>query len=407
MRAEVPAAGTEDIKTEFPAVQRCIYMDVANQGLISRTTKASADVHLGKRLIGENDEMEMLQLVERTRERFAKFIGASADEIAVTKNASEGLNIIANAIDWKSGDNVVLCPKLEHANNVLPWVWAKERHGIDLRLVEPENGHLPSATMAQAVDTRTRLVAVPTATMIPGFRSDLAPLVNACRSHNAFLVADATQTVGILHTDVNELGVDGLAVSTVKGLMGFYGLGFLYCRKAFAERFMPTYIARFSIDLGDAPESAPIPAHFKLRAGASRFDIGHYNFPGIAAAYTSMGQLSGIGTKSIEAKVTRLAAQLASKLIAAGVPVCGGEPGRHTGSIVAIGDVTSLDGAAACGIDINSLHRHLIQKNIIVSVRRGMLRFSLHHYNTDEDVARVVEHANAWLKARPAQEAPP
>lgn len=403
MRLDHPAAGIEDIKAEFPAIQHCIYMDVANQGLISRTTRTSADVHLGKRLIGDNDESEMLQLVERTRERFARFIGAGADEIAVTKNASEGLNIIANAIDWIPGDNVVLCPKLEHANNVLPWVRLKERYGVHLRMIEPEDGHIPGATMARAVDSRTRVVSLSTATMVPGFRTELAQLVSTCRSHSAFLLADATQTVGILHTDVGEQGVDGLVVSTVKGLMGFYGLGFLYCRRAWAERFMPAYVARFSVDLGDAPESAPIPERFKLRAGAARFDIGHYNFPGIVAAYTSLGQLSSIGTKVIEDRVTLLASQLASELITLGLPVCGGKPGRHIGSIVAVGDVASCDGSADNGADIASLHRHLMQNKVIVSTRRGMLRFSLHLYNSDNDVARVVGYVKDWLKRRPAQ----
>jgi cysteine desulfurase/selenocysteine lyase len=376
---------------------------VANQGLISRTTRTAADAHLGKRLIGDNDEMDMLQLVERTRERFAKFIGARADEISITKNASEGLNIIANIIDWQPDDNVVVCTKLEHANNVLPWLSVKQRHGVDLRIIAPENGHLPSDSMAQAIDGRTRLVAISTASMIPGFRANLAPIARACRAHNAFLLADATQTVGILHTDVAELEVDGLAVSTVKGLMGFYGLGFLYCRKSWAERFTPTYVARFSVDLGDAPESAPIPEDYKLRSGAPRFDIGHYNFPGVAAAYVSLGQLMDFGTRAIDDKVTQLAAKLSSDLIALGLPVCGGQPGRHTGSIVAVGDMASLDGATAGHDDIVSLHRHLMQNKVMVSVRRGMLRFSLHLYNNEDDVARVVDHARAWLKTRHAK----
>jgi cysteine desulfurase / selenocysteine lyase len=83
----------------------------------------------------------------------------------------------------------------------------------------------------RAVDSRTCVVALSTATMISGFRTDLEPIVKVCRTHGSFLLADTTQSVGILHTDVAQIGLDGLAVSTVKGLMGFYGLGFLYsCR---------------------------------------------------------------------------------------------------------------------------------------------------------------------------------
>ena len=74
--------------------------------------------------------------------------------------------------------------------------------------------------MADAVTDRTRLVVAATTTFAPGYRCDLAPLSAACRRHDAFLLVDAVQSVGILHTDVEAMGVDGLAVSTQKGLLG-------------------------------------------------------------------------------------------------------------------------------------------------------------------------------------------
>jgi cysteine desulfurase / selenocysteine lyase len=397
MKIESRVADNAALAKEFPATQRCIYMDVANQGLISRTTKASCDAHLQNRMDGRNDEAEMLQLVEQTRSRFAHFISADAQEISITKNASEAINIIANAIEWRSGDNIVLCPKLEHANNVLPWVGVAKRKGIELRVVEPEKGHIPSDAVARSIDSRTRAVAISTTTMVPGFRTRVEPIAMACKERGAFLMADATQSVGIMHTDVTELGVDGLAVSSVKGLMGFYGVGFLYCRRAWAERFTPVALARFSVDLGDAPESAPIFDRFKLRPGAERFDIGHYNFPGVTAVYSSLGQLLDVGTKKIETNVHRLTARLANELIELGLPVCGGSPGVHTGSIVAVGDVRSLDGQAASHEQIESLWRHLVEHDVIVSVRRGMLRFSLHHYNSDDNIDRVVDLTKSWL----------
>ncbi len=383
---------------EYPALRRCIYMDVANQGLISRTTRQSCDVHLDNQMHGRNDEPQMLQLVERTRERFAQFIGAGPEDIAITKNASEAINIIANAIEWRPGDNVVFCPKLEHANNVVPWLGVAQRKSVELRAAEPERGQVSTHAIAGMIDSRTRVVTLASATMVPGFLTNFGPIVKACRQHGAFLMADATQSVGIMHTDVAALGIDGLAVSTVKGLMGFYGLGFLYCRREWAERFMPAAIARFSVDLGAAPESAPVLGSFKLRPGAMRFDVGHYNFPAVAAAYASLGQLAAIGTMAIETKVRRLAARLASELLALGLPVCGGTPGAHIGSIVAVGDATKLDDPPTKDGAIESLCNHFLNHDVMVSVRRGLLRFSLHHYNSDADVNRVVALTKTWLE---------
>jgi cysteine desulfurase / selenocysteine lyase len=106
---------------------------------------------------------------------------------------------------------------------------------------------------------------------------------------------------------------------------------------------MPAYLEDLASTSATLPESAPVLGSFKLRPGATRFDIGHYNFPGVAAAYSSLGQLLEVGTKAIDANVRRLTARLASELIELGLPVCGGLPGVHTGSIVALGDVRSLD----------------------------------------------------------------
>ncbi|RWI83731.1 MAG: aminotransferase class V-fold PLP-dependent enzyme [Mesorhizobium sp.] len=385
------------LRHEFPATKSAIYMDVANQGLISRTTRMSMEKHLDNRLNGLNDEEQMMELVEATRSKFAEFVGARKDEIAVTKNASEGINIIGNAIDWKSGDNVVLCQKLEHANNILPWLQLRDKYKIELRVVEPDNGSIPPEAVAKAVDARTRIVTLSTVTMVPGFKMTMKPITEACRRFGAFLLADASQSVGILHTDVSDLGVDGLVASSYKGLMGLYGLGFLYCRQEWADRLNPAYLARFSVDLGNAPESAAISDSVKLRSGAPRFEIGHYNFPGVIASHASMIQLMEIGTTSIEQSVTSVASRLASGLLELGLPVCGGVPGDHMGSMVALGDPAALDGSRDVDRRIHSLHQHLTKNKVIVSMRRGMLRFSLHLYNTADEADHVVGVAKKWL----------
>ncbi|OBP75111.1 cysteine desulfurase [Mesorhizobium loti] len=385
------------LRQEFPATKSTIYMDVANQGLISRTTRTSMDQHLDNRLNGLNDEEGMMELVERTRSRFAQFIGAEKDEIAVTKNASEGINIIGNSFAWLPGDNVVLCRELEHANNILPWLQLRDRYRIELRVVEADSGAIPCDALAKAIDARTRIVTLSTVTMVPGFKTAMEPIARACKRVGAFLLADASQSVGILHTDVTRLGVDGLVASSYKGLMGLYGLGFLYCRQEWADRLSPAYLARFSVDLGNAPESAPIFDTVKLRPGAPRFEIGHYNFPGVIAAYASMGQLLEIGTPAIERSVSSVARRLVSGLLDLGLPVCGGAPGDHTGSIIALGELAALAGSRDADNRIHSLHEHLSNNKVIVSVRRGMLRFSLHLYNTADDADQVVSLAKDWL----------
>ena len=85
-----------------------------------------------------------------------------------------------------------------------------------------------------------------TVTFAPGFRTDVAALGRLCRERDVLLLVDAAQSAGVLHTDVQRSGIDAFAVSTQKGLLGLYGMGFLYCRRAWAERLEPAYLARFA-----------------------------------------------------------------------------------------------------------------------------------------------------------------
>src|SRR5687768_7339687 len=84
-----------DAYHEFPATAQLIYMDVAARGVISRTVRTALDTHLDGRMLGSAEKDEYFTLVERTRRRFAQLINAGADEVALTKNVSEGLNTVA------------------------------------------------------------------------------------------------------------------------------------------------------------------------------------------------------------------------------------------------------------------------------------------------------------------------
>lgn len=390
------AVSVAEARAWFPATERCIYMDVSNQGLISRATRESFEAHLEKRMQGDNDELELLGLVERTRERYARFINADADEVAMVKSASEALGLAASAFLWKPGDNVVLCAEVEHGNNVYPWLNLRERYGIEVRTVPARADHIPIDAMIAAMDARTRILTASTVTTSPGFRTDAEALGRACRDREVFFLLDGAQTAGILHTDVKALHADGFAASTVKGLMGLYGMGLLYMRREWAERLTPPYIARFSVDLGDLPEAAMTGLNYRLRAGAKRFDAGHYNFPGTIAVFTSLGQLASVGTRAIETHVVALASRLAQGFIDLGIPVAGGRPGPHTSSIVSVGVSKPGFFSTASDPGLADLGEHLTKSGVVFSIRRGLLRFSLHLYNTEAEIDRVLDLARSW-----------
>lgn len=379
-------------------------MDVAVRGLLSSVVRAAVDEYLDAHMSGEWDKGQMLASVESAREAFANLVNAEPDEIAITKNASEGLNAIAASLPWGRGDNVVFCPELEHPNNVYPWLNLKGRYGIEVRTVEPRDGHIPSDEIAAAMDDRTRLVTVPTISFSPGFITEVRPIADACRRSGAFFLVDAAQSVGVVHTDVEAMGIDGLAAATQKGLLAFYGAGFLYCRREWAERIRPAYLARFGVALGgDSHETAMDREKLQLAAGARRFDLGNYNYLGVTAAKASLEFLLGLGVQRIEPYVRSLAARLAGGMLELGLPVAGGEPGPHLGHIVAVGESGGGRHYTADDPRMNRLYEHLVGNRVRLAIRRGILRFSLHVYNNEADVDRVLGLTSDWLASSTAE----
>jgi cysteine desulfurase/selenocysteine lyase len=388
------------LRADFPALERWTYMDVAGRGVLSRTTRAALDSHLDDRMMNGGDKERFFALIERARGRFAQLINAAADEVTYTKNISEGLNMIATGLDLKAGDNVILCPELEHPNNVYPWL-NLQRFGVEVRMVKPRNLHIPADEMIAKMDARTRCVTVSTVTFAPGYRTDVDTLGKACREHGALFLVDAAQSAGVLHTDVRKSNIDALSVSTQKGLLGLYGMGFLYVRREWADKLHPVYLARFGVDLGDAHEASMGDYSFKFAAGARRFDLGNYNFAATAAVDASLAQLLEIGTggtNGIEAHVTRLSHALAQGYLDLGFAVCGGKPGPHLAQIVTVGNMS----ANHYGTDderYNRLYKFLGDNQVKLSIRRGMLRFSLHAYSNMDDVNRVLDLSKKFLAA--------
>lgn len=387
-----------DARREFEIAVGTTYANTSVNSLVPRRTREAVERYLDLRCRGALPKAEQLATVERCREQFATLIGAHPDEVAMVKNVSEGVSLIATALDWKTGDNVVLCQDLEHPSNVFPWLNIARRFGVEVRQVPQDAGRIPVDRMVGAIDARTRLLTAPTVGFSPGFRTPTEELSAACRANDVFFLLDAAQSVGVLHTDARALGADALTVATQKGLMAFYGAGFLYCKRDVAERMTPSSLGRFGVDFQDgAGETATEGDDFSYAAGARRFDSGNYNYLGITAASASLSLIHEVGSTVVEAHVRSLADALAMGLLAAGLRVCGGAAAKDRAHIVTVGEPGAGGHDSAEDPRIQELFDHLTTGGVKLSIRRGVLRFSFHLYNDQDDVERILSLVNAWL----------
>ncbi len=387
----------------YPGADRAPYLNTASRGLLSLPSRAAVDRVLDGQVDGSATAADWKPGFEGARSGFAALIGAAPDEVALTKNVSEGMNAIVNALPWEAGDNVVLCPDVEHPNNIYMSYNLRPR-GVAVREVPSNNLDIDADAMVAAIDSRTRLVIVSSVTFTPGLRSDIGPIGRACREHGVFFLVDAVQAAGVLKIDVDADCIDGLAVSTAKGLCGLYGGGLLYCRSDWIGRLRPAYLARHSIDLGDAHESEMGGDENSLWADARRFEIGHANAASFAAVDASLQTILELGPAEVEAHATGLADRLRQGLEQLGLPVTRTPAGRKPSHIVTVGTLGEGGTRTTTNPRLNAIAAALQAEGVVFSIRRGQLRMATHLYSSAGDIERVLAIAAGALDGQAAAE---
>lgn len=381
----------------FRDLGETIYLDVAARGPLPFAARRAAETLLLGQARGEVPKSEWFAMTERVRAKAASLLGVTPGDIAFTKNASEGLNLVAAALRLGPGDRILVAPAFEHPNNIFPWLWQAESAGANCHRVVPGPGEELEDALIAALDHRTRLVAVTALDFASGRRTDLRRLGEACRARGVFLLVDAAQTAGVLAENLGELPVDGWATAAQKGLLGLYGLGLLYVRRDWAERLRPAFLARFSVELAESHEAAGPDDGWRLREGAGRFEIGNHNFVAIAALEASLELLLRIGRDEVQRRSTGAAAMLREGIESLGLPILDVPP-AHRGHIVSIGEAIGSGHDTADAPWINALSAHLRRNGVVHSVRRGVLRLSTHIHVLPEVAARAIDHIAAWQR---------
>lgn len=389
------------VRAQFPGAIKSIYLDTAAHGLMPAAARDAVGRYIDDCIHEGGSRATMRDTLDRVRSKFAQLIGASADEVAIVKNVSEGLNAILTALSWQPGDNAVLCTKLEHPNAIYALCNVRDRAGIEVRSVAPTAEFTVSTeAIADAIDRRTRVVIVSTVAYATGGRPDLDALASLCAGRNVLLLVDGAQSIGALHLDVARTPIDALAVGASKFLCGPPGFGFLYVRRDRAEALRPGSLARYGVDLGDAHESERGGPTYRLMPGARRFEAGSFNYAGANATEVALDLVNDVTVPSIEQHVLALASRLRSGLAELGLPLLGDVSPERPSHIVVL-DLGA--GGNLTPWSASDLHRKLASMGVKLSIRHGRLRFACHFYNAAEDVAKtlalIADHLHS--EARP------
>jgi len=314
--------------------------------------------------------------VERVRTRVALLLGAHADEIAFVKNTTEGLGIVACGLDWKRGDQVVVCD-LEYPSNVYPW-WHLRSKGVETMMLRTRDGHLPLERLEEALRLpRTRLLSISSVEFGSGARNDLEAIGRLCRERGVLFCVDAIQSLGCFPIDVERCGIDFLSADGHKWLLSVEGCGLFYCARRALGLLTPRVVGWRSV----AENWNFDEYHFQLQPGAGRFEEGTTNTPGIFGLGAAIDLLLEVGVEDIGERVLALTDRLVRGLLERNARVLSPRSDGRASGIVSF---TLPDEP------VEESTRRLVERGVFVVARRGGVRASPHFYNSEEEIDRLL-----------------
>jgi selenocysteine lyase/cysteine desulfurase len=309
---------------------------------------------------------------EALRAKFARFIGAEPDEIAVVTSASAGINPIANAMDFSRHNRVVLG---EYEFPTMGHIWLAQRpRGAEIHFLKGMGDSLPLDLYERAIDERTCVVPLTQVSFVNGFRADVAGITRIAHERGALVFLDGYQDCGTRPIDVKALGVDFFVTGALKYLLGPSGVGFLYVRRSLVETLTPTltsWMAQRDVFAFDTQHLDPAPA-------ARRFESGTPSIPNIYMALAALEFLTQIGMENVAAQVERLTHAFVAGAQKLGIS--SKTPADTVGPLVVL---RSRDAGAMVA--------RLAARGIALSARRDGVRFAFHVYNTMEDVETALQ----------------
>jgi len=331
---------------------------------------------------GDAHEDDWDKRIQQVRVLAAALLHADPSEIAFVKNTSEAINFVAQGLDWRPGDNVLVARE-EYPSNIYPWL-NLHRYGVEVRLIPTRDARIWLDDIRAQIDQRTRLVSLSYVEFSSGFRNDLDAVGELCRQRGILFFVDAIQGLGVLPLDVRRMPVDFCAADGHKWLLGPEGAGLFYVRACHLERLYPIEVGWRSV-LRDTEFSV---IDFRLKPHAGRFECGSYNVGGLTALGASIELIVRIGVENISARVLELTDLLCERLTTHGWPVYSSRLERDKSGIVAV----------ECPADPRQAVRHCRQHGIILNQRAGRLRISPHFYNTVEELEHTVAVLNHWRR---------
>lgn len=382
------------VRADTPGCENQIHFNNAGAALSPQPVLDTVIAHLQREaeIGGYEAAAEADDDLEHMYAAAARLVGGAPQEIAYIENATRAWDMAFYAIDWQAGDQI-LTAQTEYAANYIAYLHMAKRRGVEIVAVpNDEHGQISVTALEERITDRTKLIAI---THIPtngGLVNPAAAVGAIAKAHGILYLLDACQSVGQIPMDVEAIGCDMLSATGRKYLRGPRGTGFLWVREALIETLDPPLL-----DLHAATLTGP--DSYTVRQDARRFENWESYVAGRLGLAAAIDYALALGLDAIRDRIYALAARL------------------RTGLDDILGATVRDLGEERCGIVSFTLEGHdaagikqaLAGRNINVSASRrpstlldmtergldGVVRASVHYYNTEAEVDALLEAVRA------------
>lgn len=395
----------EEIRRDFPILNSgLIYFDNAASSLTPEPViQKMLEFYRGYRANVERGVHKLSQKASRAYEearfKIAKFINANAEnEIIITKNTTEGINLVANGINWRKGDKIVTT-FIEHHSNFIVWLRLKQRFGVKVEVIKPDKeGKFNIKDFEEAVDEKTKLLAITHASNVLGSITPVKELAKIAHDAKAQILIDGAQSTPHIPINVKEINCDYFAFSGHK-MLGPTGVGVLYIKEDHLKEVEPLAIGGGTIN--EVSSNSYI-----LDESPMRFEAGTPPIAETIGLGAAVDYLTKIGLNNIEAYEKRLIEKMDSELRKIDkVEVYGPKESSKKIGITSFNvkglnphDVAlTLD--ASANIMVRSGHHCAMPlTKELLGLSEGSVRASLYLYNTMEEIEKFISVINEISK---------
>ncbi|HEY9215318.1 MAG TPA: aminotransferase class V-fold PLP-dependent enzyme [Ancylobacter sp.] len=369
----------EAVRKLFPAARKMTYLDSGFQTPMSAPVRQALETFIDEAYETAGPKSAWIDRMEATRTKVATLLNAASEDIAFTKNTSESMNIAANALPLKAGDNVLMLHG-DHPNNAYAFLNLAKK-GVEVRFV-PMTEVVDADSFQPYVDANTKAISMSQVTFHAGHCFDIESVGRLCKERSLFYVVDIMQGVGVVPIDVKRVGATFIGAGTHKGLLVPQGLGLLYWDRSRTD-VEPAYLAAISLARPPADFIAR-PDDLELAATAGRFEIGNFNLPGTHALGAALDLIASIGVDKVAAHCFDLGDRLIAGLDECGVALVGPRARANRAPHIYV-----------AALPANEWLDYFASRDVRVSPERDGVRISFGMFNTTSDVDRFLELVRA------------